>query len=277
MSLLDRVKKFAEERRAMLMAQLESENEADTAKVQWKGYNDDGIPNVKKGSKTETAEGQGYISNPANQNMIYDSTGSVEYAKRTELIYPRYEKDPLGAPRPAPRKKKTADLLPAQTNEFALAIIRGTVDIDVICIAVIDENNGDNTDAAWADFRAEFPFRRFFLLRPDSGFSGSLHVPSAFAADSRATFQEISTSADWYTIAGLQNEPVGAQCILFIDESGSMTINTVIDSYNAFKATAIARRNKVAVVQSTGEDYISPFYISDDYFVDPDYQSNWPQ
>ena len=32
------------------MAQIESEMDADTAKVQWKGYNDDGMPNVKKGS-----------------------------------------------------------------------------------------------------------------------------------------------------------------------------------------------------------------------------------
>ena len=157
MSLLDRIKRFAEERRAMLMEQLESENEndADTAKVKWKGFNDDGIPNVQKGSKTETADGQGYVSNPFNQSMIYDKTGTVEYAKKTDLITPRYEKTPLIPRDPAVKKKKVAAQPPSSTTEFALAIIKKKVAIDVICIAVIDENNGTNTSADWAAFRAD--------------------------------------------------------------------------------------------------------------------------
>lgn len=277
MSLLDRVKRFAEERRAMLMEQLESENDTDTAKVKWKGFNSDGMPNVQKGSKTEKADGQGYVSNPLNQSMIYDETGSVEYAKKTDSVNPIYEKTPLEAVRPALRKKKTAAQLPSNASEFAIAIIKKQVAIDVICIAVIDENNGTNTSADWAAFRAAYPSRRFFLLEPNSGFGGTLYVPPAFSTDSNATHQNVSVTADWYSIAGLDQEPLGAQCILFIDQSGSMTINTVISSYNSFKSQAIARSNKIAVVDNSNEDYIAPFYIADDYFNVPNYQSNWPQ
>lgn len=277
MSLLDRIKRFAEERRAMLLEEIEQVREADTAKVQWKGYNDDGMPNIKKGSKTETADGQGYTSNPQNKNMILDKTGTVEYAKKTDLITPRYEKTPLILQKPAAKKKKVAAQPPSSVTEFALAIVKKKVATDVICIAVIDENNGRNTDSDWAAFRAAYPMRRFFLLKPASGYGGTLYVPSAFSSDPLATFQAVSTSANWYTIAGLDQEPLGAQCILFIDQSGSMSLNTVITSYNIFKANAITRENKVAVVDNTSEDYIAPFYISDDFFNVDNYQPNWPQ
>ena len=277
MSLLDRIKRFAEERRAMLMEQLESENDTDTDKVKWKGFNSDGMPNVQKGSKTEKADGQGYVSNPLNQSMIYDDTGSVEYAKKTDSVNPIYEKTPPEARKPALRKKKTAAQLPSNSSEFAIAIIKKQVAIDVICIAVIDENDNTNTSADWAAFREAYPYRRFFLLQPNTGYNASLYVPPAFSTDANATHQIVSTTADWYTIAGLDQEFVGAQCILFIDQSGSMTINTVITSYNSFKAKAIQRQNKIAVVDNTSEDYIAPFYISDDYFNVPNYQSNWPQ
>ena len=244
--------------------------------MQWKGYNDDGIPNVKKGDKTETADGQGYISNPQNKNMILDKTGTVEYAKKTDLITPRYEKTPLAPQKPAAKKKKVAAQPPAGTTEFALAIIKKKVAVDVICIAVIDENNGTNTDSDWAAFRAAYPKRRFFLLQPNTGFGSSLYVPPAFSTDPNATHLTVSTTADWYSIAGLDQEFVGAQCILFIDQSGSMTINTVISSYNSFKSQAIARQNKVAVVDNTSEDYIAPFYISDEFFNVANYQPDWP-
>ena len=277
MSLLDRIKRFAEERRAMLLEEIEQVREADTAKVQWKGYNDDGIPNVKKGSKTETADGQGYISNPQNKNMILDKTGTVEYARKTDLITPRYEKTPFIPQKPVVKKKKVAVQPPSSVAEFALAIIKKKVAADVICIAVIDENNSRNTDSDWAAFRAVYPNRRFFLLQPNTGFGGGLYVPSAFSSDPLATHLTVSTSANWYRLAGLDQEPLGAQCILFIDQSGSMTINTVINSYNSFKADAILRQNKVAVVDNGNEDYIAPFYISDDYFNVDNYQPNWPQ
>lgn len=276
MSLLDRIKDFAEARRAILMDRLKTEMESDTAKVKWQGYNSDGIPLVKNGDQVETARGQGGISNQANSSQIYDKTGSVEYPKRTQQVNTRYNKKLLEDEQPL-RRKKVADVLPTSASEFALAIVKKKVAIDVICIAVIDENNNQNTDSDWAAFRAAYPERRFFLLQPNTGFGGTLYVPSAFSSDSKATHQVISTSADWYSIAGLDQEPIGSQCILFIDQSGSMTINTVIDSYNSFKSQATTRLNKVAVVDNGSEDYIAPFYINDDYFNVANYQSNWPQ
>lgn len=263
----------------MLLEQLKTDNEVDTTKVQWKGYNSDGLPVVKNGAKTEVADGQGLISNNQNKNMIYDRSGSVEYPRRKELITPRYQKKPLQIERPRAAKKKVGAQIPTSGSEFALAIIKKNVAIDVICIAVIDENNDRNTDTAWAAFREAYPQRRFFLLQPNTNF-GVLYVPPAFSSDDRATYQTVSVDpavSDWYTISGLNNEAPGAQCILFIDQSGSMTINTVLDSYLLFKSKAIERSNKVAVVDNSSEDYIAPFYISDDYFNVANYQSNWPQ
>ena len=278
MSLLDRIKRFAEARRAMLMESLKEDKEADTTKVQWKGYNSDGYPIIKDKGIIETAKGQGLISNNPNKSMIYDKTGTVEYPKRKEIIDTRYQKpkDPIKPPEVS--KKKTAGLLGTSSQEFGLAIIKKKeVAIDVICIAVIDENDNENTDAAWAAFRQAYPSRRFFLLQPISGYDGELYVPSAFGSDARASHQIVSAFADWYVIAGLDHEPIGAQCILFIDQSGSMDINTVLSSYNLFKSKALARANKVAVVDNADEDYIAPFYISDDTFRTDNYQSNWPQ
>lgn len=278
MSLLAKVKSFAENARAVLMDKLRAEMEADTAKVKWQGYNSDGIPLVKNGDQVETARGQGGISNQGNSSQIYDKAGSVEYPKRTQQVNTRYNKKPLEDEQPLRTRKKVADVLPSSASEFALAIVKKNVAADVICIAVIDENNGTNTETDWALFRAAYPQRRFFLLQPDTGFGGGgLFVPSAFSTDNLATHQVISTSADWYSIAGLDQEPIGTQCILFIDQSGSMTINTVLASYNSFKSQATTRLNKVAVVDNGNEDYIAPFYIIDDYFNVANYQSNWPQ
>lgn len=265
MSLEDRVKKFAEERRAMLEEQLAQENEADTAKVKWQGFNSDGHPVVKNGDKTETANGQGFIANKKDKSMIYDDTGSVEYYKKKKSSLSRYERSQINKKKPAVPKKKTANLTHSELASYALAIT-STVDSNVICIAVIDENDNRNTDADWAAFRAEFPQRRFFLLQP--GTTG-LYVPSAFSSDADATHQTVSIDpgvSDWYTIAGLDQQPVGAQCILFIDQSGSMNIFTVEDSYNLFKEKCTTRNNKVAVVDNGREDYIAPFYIENDYF-----------
>jgi len=146
MSLKNRLKIFAEEARNKLMAQIESEMDADTAKVQWKGYNDDGMPNVKKGSKTKTADGQGYTSNPQNKNMILDKTGTVEYAKKTDLITPRYKKTPLAPQKPAVKKKKVAAQPPSSVTEFALAIIKRRVTVAVVIeYSWFDGRDLDNT------------------------------------------------------------------------------------------------------------------------------------
>lgn len=276
--LLERIKRFAEERRRMLIEFLEAQNEEDTTVAKWKGYDADGYPIVQKGNKTETADGQGGISNRINSPLILDKSGSVEYPKKTSLDIPLYKKPPEPERAKPIFKKKSAPQTDTRANEFGIAIIRKQeLEIDVICIAVIDENNATNTDSAWAAFRAAYPFRRFFLLQPNTQYPDDLYVPSAFSSDSNATHQIVSTTADWYNISGLNTEPEEAQCILFIDQSGSMTIQTVIDSYNSFKTKATARRNRVVVVDNASEDYIAPFYISDDTFkVDP-YVSNWPQ
>lgn len=279
MSLEDKVRRFAEERRAMLEEQLAQENKADTAKVTWQGFNDDGYPLVKKGDKTEAVDGQGYVSNRKNKSMIYDNAGSVEYFKKNQSKLSRYQRDQPEAKASVTAKKKTSNLVIPDAGSYAIAIVT-PVEADVTCIAVIDENDNTNTDSDWAAFRQAYPERMFFLLKPRTGYNASLYVPPAFSTDVNATYRTVAVDPavdDWYDIANLQYKPYGAQVILFIDQSGSMTIADVEDSYLLFKQKCTARQNKVAVVDNTSEDYIAPFYIADDYFNTPGYQSNWPQ
>ena len=279
MSLEDKVRRFAEERRAMLEEQLAQENKADTAKVTWQGFDENGYPLVKKGDKTETVDGQGYVSNQKNKSMIYDDAGSVEYFKKKKSQLSRYQRNLPEAKARITAKKKTSNLVIPDAGSYAIAIVT-PVEPDVTCIAVIDENNGANTDSAWAAFRQTYPQRMFFLLEPQTGYTDTLYVPPAFSTDVNALWRTVVVDPavdDWYEIANLQYKPYGSQVILFIDQSGSMTIADVEDSYLLFKSKCTARQNRVAVVDNTSEDYIAPFYIADDYFNTPGYQSNWPQ
>lgn len=279
MSLQDKIRRFAEERRAMIEELLAQQNKADTAKVTWQGFNNDGYPLVKKRDKTEAVDGQGYVSNQKNKSMIYDDAGSVEYFKKKKSKLSRYQKNQPEAKASVTAKKKTSNLVVPDAGSYAIAIVT-PVEADVTCIAVIDENNNANTDSAWAAFRQTYPQRKFFLLEPLTGYQDTLYVPPAFSTDVNALWRTVDVDPavdDWYEIANLQYKPYGSQVILFIDQSGSMTIADVEDSYLLFKQKCIARENKVAVVDNTSEDYIAPFYIADDYFNVPGYQSNWPQ
>lgn len=147
MSLEDRVKKFAEERRAMLEEQLAQQNEADTAKVKWQGFDTDGHPVVKNGDKTETVDGQGFISNKKNKSMIYDDTGSVEYYKKKKSALSRYENNQIKKKKSVVAKKKTANLVFSDLGNYALAIVgtRGFVSSLVIKYAWSDGIDLDTT------------------------------------------------------------------------------------------------------------------------------------
>lgn len=147
MSLEDRIKSFAEESRAILLEQLAQENEVDTAKVKWQGFNEDGKAIVKKGDKTEVVDGQGHVSNKKNTSMISDDAGSVEYFKKKKIGLSRYQKDSAVVPPPAAAKKKTADLVPSDLGNYALAIVgkRGFVSSLVIKYAWSDGRDLDTT------------------------------------------------------------------------------------------------------------------------------------
>ena len=149
-------------------------------------------------------------------------------------------------------------------------------------------------------FRTLWPNRKFFLIEPyrsagstavylDSiGLSGDLmnytniKMPTAFVTEVQAGEKAVyiqSTrnnnsgyATDWWSRIGGSSLPSGAEVILWVDNSGSLTYSDVQTEYNTFKGDAAAANVTVTEVsnltQEQGgnlpkEDWINPF--------DPDY------
>jgi len=274
-SLKDDVIRFAEEARAELMRQIEEKKQKDTKTVNWQGFDSDGKPVVKDEDQNKVAKGIGSTSQKANSRLIYDSAGSVEYPRRRR----KEEAQPLQFADPVPvkfRKKKYSRqaVIDANVFEEAYKVIVNEPDglqLDLTCIAVIDESGTIFNSDPWNTFRQNFPSRRVFLLQPLPSV-GNLYVPPEFAGDPNATHVVVDRNPgtdDWFDICGLELRSSNSQILLFIDQSGSMTLNDVLGSYNTFKAKCDNAGFKVGVVDNVSEDWITPFYVSADYFRDP--------
>jgi len=66
-------------------------------------------------------------------------------------------------------------------------------------------------------------------------------------------------ASDWYDICNIDSVPNGSKISLFIDNSGSMTTNTVRASVNKFLKKLSERDITVVVVEGAAEDWITPF------------------
>lgn len=139
---------------------------------------------------------------------------------------------------------------------------------NITCIAVIDENDTQDTQAGvnakWVDFHARFPNRRMYVLNPpypglplytpqDAGaqFIGPIHV--------NRDQGNVALRSDWYALCSLDELPMNGSIALFIDNSGSMTTGTVQASYNYFIERLQERGISVVTVENGDEDYITPF------------------
>ena len=69
-------------------------------------------------------------------------------------------------------------------------------------------------------------------------------------------------ATDWYKICKIDDLPEGSSIALFIDTSGSMTLQTVRASYDAFIAKLNARNITVTTVTNNQEDWITPFLVN---------------
>tara|TARA_R100001082_G_C4363644_1_gene160676 strand:- start:83 stop:1888 length:1806 start_codon:yes stop_codon:yes gene_type:complete len=65
--------------------------------------------------------------------------------------------------------------------------------------------------------------------------------------------------SDWYTICGLDKLPNGSKIAVYVDTSGSMTMNTVQASHDLLMQKLNARNMDVIVVTNPSEDWITPF------------------
>ena len=66
---------------------------------------------------------------------------------------------------------------------------------------------------------------------------------------------------DWYKICNIDDIPDGSSIAIFIDTSGSMRFSTIKASYDAFIAKLNERNITVTSVQSSNEDWITPFLV----------------
>ena len=152
------------------------------------------------------------------------------------------------------------------------------------CIAIIDESSTGGYDpsaallsANWTNFRNNWPDRPFYLLQPNIELNGTrkyspsainmLRVPSAYQSDPiaygptevRRDYGNTTAVSDWYTLCNLDQLPDGSDLALFIDTSGSMTLDTVRASYNLFDQKIKARNMNIIRVFNGNENWILPF------------------
>lgn len=145
----------------------------------------------------------------------------------------------------------------------------------VVCISVIDEASAPGRTkiaSNWINFRRNYPSRPFYLLQPTEPTGrriiGDLYIPSdtsitdpvGVAPDYGLFYSEVnrdngSTSAEsnWFNICGLSTYPANTLVSLFIDTSGSMTLNTVKASYDKFLQDC-EKNNIVVAGNSINED-----------------------
>ena len=69
----------------------------------------------------------------------------------------------------------------------------------------------------------------------------------------------VANVSDWYTICGLDSVPSGSKVGLFIDNSGSMTTDTVRKSFELLLSKCQARNIELVITENASEDWITPF------------------
>ena len=157
-------------------------------------------------------------------------------------------------------------------------------------------NGNCDVNGAWGEFRTLWPNRKFFLIEPafDYGLSNqsdltgldqsirstsNILLPTAFVTEAQAGVKAVyiqstrnTGGTNWWSKIGGSSLPSGAEVILWVDNSGSLTTSKVQAEYSAFLTAA--RDANVTVTQVSNltigqggslfkEDWINPF--------DPDY------
>jgi hypothetical protein len=138
---------------------------------------------------------------------------------------------------------------------------------EIVCISVCDESTGSQSRTDynknpppppwpqtvtsgeqairndWNKFRADYPNRPFYLLQPGktkdrllipSYVETTSPLPGLFYSQVNRDQGSVNLASDWFTICGLSTYPSSTLISLWIDTSGSMTLNTVRASYNEF-------------------------------------------
>lgn len=167
---------------------------------------------------------------------------------------------------------------PATTFSF---VIDPYVDARLTCVAVIDESSLSNQfiQNSWDNFRANWPLRRFVLFTPTIGSGpeftspggaptdlGSVWIPPNFDGNSYNVRRDNGNSnfvTDWFSLTGLTNPDVEVKvAMLYIDTSGSMTMDTVLESAKLFTKSMSDYDFRYKSVFDASESWINLFNIS---------------
>ena len=137
---------------------------------------------------------------------------------------------------------------------------------------MIDETSPTQTtiNNSWQSFRNKWPDRPFFILVPVGEGNSTAAVKHPTINPQNYTKTAVnrdngsaSAVSDWFDLTGMSQYGAGTEITLWVDVSGSMTLNTVIESYVQFLTACATANIDVTIVQSTtDEDYVNPF-ISD--------------
>jgi hypothetical protein len=97
----------------------------------------------------------------------------------------------------------------------------------------------------------------------DTSFIGSRMTGMTFGPVSVNRDQGVvQNTSDWYTICNLDQAPDDAKIAIFIDQSGSMTMNTIQASYDLLVEKLNLRGIEFIVTTNSNEDWITPFDTS---------------
>jgi hypothetical protein len=137
-----------------------------------------------------------------------------------------------------------------------------------VCLGVADENDATSQstmNSNWNTFLSRFPGSQLFCLQP--GGTGGLRVPPNFTSSGQG-FGPIAVNrdngnpvaaSDWFAICNLGSRPAGSLVEYSIDNSGSMTTNTVQASINLFLTKCAQAGLVVLQKPMSSENWIAPF------------------
>lgn len=100
------------------------------------------------------------------------------------------------------------------------------------------------------------------IVITDSSFVGSRKTDKTFGPIPVNRDNGVDANAsDWYELCGLDNVPNNSKISIFLDNSGSMTTNTVRASLNKLLIKLQQRNIELIVVENNLEDWITPFNV----------------
>jgi hypothetical protein len=139
-----------------------------------------------------------------------------------------------------------------------------------VCVGVCDENDATSRDtmqADWNTFLSRYPSSVLYALDPGGSSGNSLRAPPNFNSSGQG-FGPINVSrdngrpsnaSDWFAICNIASRPPGTIVEYSIDNSGSMTFETVAASTDLFLQQCAAGGYPVTYKGMSKENWIRPF------------------